>query len=191
MKQEIISMLEDSLTKQVFAYEEIILDKKEKYLEWAENMAEQYSSEEVQNAIWPLYKYIGMKGEEINYWELKSDLRFMLSLFRVTPPKGADAVGLFLYGFLQNNEEDIRNEKLKLGDCLWKIHEILGSCTDDFPVFDALMERYIYIDENPEDTYEIVEESFRKSVHHFLGHTRVNVRESTHLFVLELENISF
>ena len=94
---ELHSLLNSPKCKQVFAFEGIQMEGEE-YLQWAEENLLYSDDEEVNEAVLELSP---LMGKEINYFELMHSLRAMMRRFGIIPPKGQNAIRLYLMGFCQ------------------------------------------------------------------------------------------
>lgn len=151
MKKELYKLLMNPLSKQVFAFEEVDIAYN-KYIIWVEYIYASDCFPSIQEEIYPLLKYIGNGSEEINYWELKSNLRSSMNNLGVEAPVGADAIKLYLYGYLQEKLTIINScSSSQLYDIVLHMYEVLREYDqiESFYPFLKIADKQIYNDNIP------------------------------------------
>lgn len=151
MKEELYKLLMNPLSKQIFAFEEVVIDYN-KYIIWVEYIYASDCLSSIQEEIYPLLKYIGNGSEKINYWDLKSNLRSSMNNLGVEAPVGADAIKLYLYGYLQEKLMIINScSSSQLYDIVLHMYELLREYDkiESFYPFLKIADKQIYNDYIP------------------------------------------
>jgi len=137
MEYELYKLLDLPLSKQVLAFEEIFIDY-DKYAEWVEYIYESDCFPKIQEGLYPMLKYYGKPLQNINFWEIRGDLRSSMNLLEIEQPRGSDAIKLYLYGYLQELMLHINSfSESQLYDIVLHMSEILD---DEVPVFRPFLE---------------------------------------------------
>lgn len=163
-EQELNLLLKDPTTKQVFAYEEIMMPLQD-YPLWLENVVYSSGFPCIEKFTWPICKHIG--NEKINYWEMKSNLRTMFSLLNISPPLKSSAAKIYLYGFFQKSLPLLETGFFELSDFVWEMNEIVGRY-DNFLFFQNIIYRYRFLDEYPNDSRKLIKNDIIKQCHSYL-----------------------
>ena len=178
---ELHSLLNFPKCKQVFAFEGIQMEGVE-YLQWAEEILLYSDDEEVNEAILELSP---LMGKEINYFELMQSLRAMMQRFGIIPPKGQNAIRLYLMGFCQLALDAIS---------VWIPHEgqfyleetystyIYDSDPEKDDEYGALFAdmryRAIYLDEAPADAAAQLKIDYEKLLREYLNSHNIYLERS-------------
>lgn len=146
MKYELYKLLNLPLSKQVLAFEEIFIDY-DKYTKWVEYIYESDCFPKIQQGLYPMLKYYGYSLQSINFWEIRDDLRSSMNLLKIEQPKGADAIKLYLYGYLQERISHINSySESQLYDIILHMSEILDDEVSAFRPFLKIINKQIYDD---------------------------------------------
>lgn len=191
MKKELYNLLMNPLSKQVFAFEEVVIDDYNKYIIWVEYIYASDGFSSIQEEIYPLLKYIGNSSEKINYWDLKSNLRSSMNNLGVAPPIGADAIKLYLYGYLQEKLMIINScSSSQLYDIIMHIYELLSEY-DKIESFSPLLkiaDKQIYNDHIPYYTESKKRNDLINAINKYILNHNIRIINKQERYYIKINN---
>lgn len=164
------------------------------YLKWAEDILLCSEDEEINDAILELSPLMGhgYKEGQINYFELLQALRAMMKRFGIIPPKGQNAVRLYLIGMCQLALDAVsvwipHENQFYLEEPYSKyIYDSDPKMDDEYGLlFESMRFRAIYLDEEPAGAAAQLKKDYVDLLRNYLNshHLRLEKTEMDHFYI--------
>lgn len=189
-QKDIENILQNHLSKKVFAFEQQMLESYNEYVFWAEDLLYYSKSQQIDEALLELVPFMG-NNKDINYYDLIDKLARLCKKLRINPPKGFNATKLFLLGKIEEIILNIQLKKQKkintLSSSIYEIENIISPYEKIFKQFRLIRHRYVYLDEaDPDESLESILNDLYKYMISYIRSTNITILLNKGLYNIDV-----